>query len=361
MLMACTTGRTANIAVKLQCPSSLNSEILVGVRERLTTPILASVSATNGKTPLTFTANEGSKAYEVVAGIDMNANHILDVSEVDMVFQKTPRTNPDGTSYSPHPGTTGDPTFQWIDRFIVVTENDYIDARNETEGYNGVILSATHPIAAELIGAFATGATTVSKSTSTDYSISITAGTFGLSHPVGAIWSATNQAATHRIVYDSTTELANLVVNSNGVRSMFGRILFNNKAALIAASSPAWGVVTISYTDNNIDFASSDKARQVHAIFGKCESVGGMQVSCRLTPTGAVEIGALNCYGSITDLYDFAYSASPIANIEPKKAARTQAGFATLTSATWPNAGRFFFTKVEFGTGWINYTATYTP
>jgi hypothetical protein len=41
---------------------------------------------------------------------------------------------------------------------------------------------------------------------------------------------------------------------------------------------------------------------------------------------------------------------------EPKEAAKVQAGYATLAASTlWPQAGRVFFTKVNFGTGWIDY------
>ena len=70
---------------------------------------------------------------------------------------------------------------------------------------------------------------------------------------------------------------------------------------------------------------------------------------------------AINCYGVIFDLYDFAYGAPKIAILgieiaDPKNAARTQAGYASLTFAPWLDAGRVFFTKVEFGTSWKEYS-----
>jgi hypothetical protein len=46
---------------------------------------------------------------------------------------------------------------------------------------------------------------------------------------------------------------------------------------------------------------------------------------------------------------------------DPKEAPRTQAGYATLAFAPCPDAGRVFFTKVEFGTGWFDYTGSYPP
>lgn len=66
----------------------------------------------------------------------------------------------------------------------------------------------------------------------------------------------------------------------------------------------------------------------------------------------------------MNDLYDFAYGASQVSILgvvvaDPKEAARTQAGFSTLAGAPHPNAGRVFFVKVEFGTGWFNYNGTY--
>ena len=74
----------------------------------------------------------------------------------------------------------------------------------------------------------------------------------------------------------------------------------------------------------------------------------------------------VNCYGSMVDLYDFSYGASKVTVLgidvaDPKAAARTQAGYASLTFAPWPDAGRVFFTEVQFGTGWIDYVGSYPP
>lgn len=124
--------------------------------------------------------------------------------------------------------------------------------------------------------------------------------------------------------------------------------------------------MNISFTDNDIDFSASDTNDQVHAALGKCKFVGSLEVSCKLKAGGGFDVGALNCHGAMVDLYDFAYGARKVTVLgidiaDPKEAARTQAGFATLTFSPWSDAGRVFFTKVEFGTGWFNYTGSYTP
>jgi len=77
-------------------------------------------------------------------------------------------------------------------------------------------------------------------------------------------------------------------------------------------------------------------------------------------------VAKVNCYGSMVDLYDFSYGASKVTVLgidvaDPKAAARTQAGYASLTFAPWPDAGRVFFTEVQFGTGWIDYVGSYPP
>ncbi len=63
--------------------------------------------------------------------------------------------------------------------------------------------------------------------------------------------------------------------------------------------------------------------------------------------------------GSIYDLYDFAYGTGNIGPINVKNAARTQAGFATLTSGTHPHGGRIFFTQVRVDKTWVPLKRTF--
>ena len=65
---------------------------------------------------------------------------------------------------------------------------------------------------------------------------------------------------------------------------------------------------------------------------------------------------------SLSDLYDFAYGAPSITGlgitlVEPKNAAKTQAGNATLASN--PDAGQIFYTRVDFSTGLVSFQRVY--
>ncbi len=371
MLMATRSGNDARLVIKMEVPAAYASSIRVGVRVRGETAILNSAASvpSPAKTLLSFMAADGSKLYEVVAGYDANGNGALDSSEVTAVFQKTPKTNEDGSPYSPLPGTAGDPTFHYLDGIVVVTQNDYTAARATTEGYgNGFTVSVFAPTAAKLINAFGSGANTITGANPTEFGILLDASVIpsadGLAHPLGAKWNSINQANTHRIVLPSNSPLARQIVASQGVLQMYDRVLQTNIATLAATATSTWSVKTLPVDDREIDFAISDKKTELHFALGKCRVIGSLEVSYRALPAGGIEVNSLNCYGNTIDLYDFAYGAKKIflgrfEIADPKNAARTQAGNASLASAPWPDAGRVFFTKVEFGTGWFAYHGTY--
>jgi hypothetical protein len=103
----------------------------------------------------------------------------------------------------------------------------------------------------------------------------------------------------------------------------------------------------------------------VHLALGKCNAIGNLIVKYRSAPGGKIEVSEINCYGTISDLYDWAFGTKltfPVFGNQidlTKDAARTQAGYATLSPATaWSSAGRVFFTEVKFGSGWINWNNT---
>ncbi len=240
MLMATRSGADARLSIKINVPAANAASIRVGVRQSAVSAgvpdssvntILASVPAVAppGKTMLSFTALAGSKNYEVVAGYDANTNGILDKSEAIFRFQKTPKTNRDGRAYSPRPGTTGDPTFALLDRFIVVTEADFTAARAAVDGYGGLPFSLTHAPAAALIQAFARGSNTVPGASPTEFGVLLDASVIpsadGLSHPVGGKWNAAKQTNTHRLVLPDGSALSDKVEDSDGIKTMWGRIL----------------------------------------------------------------------------------------------------------------------------------------
>jgi hypothetical protein len=221
-----------------------------------------------------------------------------------------------------------------------------------------------------MVAGFARGASTITGSSPPEFGVLLDASTIpspqGLSHPLGGKWNAAKQTTTHRLVLPNGSDLSEDVVDSDGLEDMYERALWNHRATIAAGATASWGVVKITFSDKDIDFSVSDTNRQVHAALGKCEFVGSLEVSCKLKAGGGFDVGALNCDGEMVDLYDFSYGAPKVtvAGVDiadPKEGARTQAGFATLASAPWPDAGGVFFTKVKFGTDWFNYTGSYPP
>jgi Bacterial TSP3 repeat len=373
MVMATRTGNDARLRVRMNPFAPLASKLLVAVREVVSGTIKGStVPQLNPvPTPLSFTASNGSLLHEVVIGQDTNANGILEASEVKSVFEKTPRLNVDGKPYGSFPLGGSDLTFKFLDKIIVVTYSDFLSARTTTDNYGtGATVNAIYPTAAKIVAGFARGATTITGSNPPELGVLLDANIIPspekLAHALGGRWNAANQTTTHRLVLPTGSDLSEDVVGSTGLRNMYARVLQKYRLIIAAGATTSWGVVTISFTDKDIDFSSSDRNDQVHVALGKCDFVGSLEVSCKLNAGGGFDVNALNCYGAMVDLYDFTYGAPKVTFLgievaDPKEGARTQAGFATLASTPWPDAGRVFFTKVEFGTGLFNYTGSYAP
>jgi len=356
MLMATRTGTDARLAVKVNVPAQFASSFRVGARVVGQTTILGSAacSAAPAKTLIAFAAENGAKLYEIVAGFDANGNSALDSNEVMTVFQKTPKTQKGGGPY-----TGSDTAFSYLDRIFIVTEDDYVGGRNEAESYGGGLMGVYRPLAAKIVTAFATGSTSIAGA-ATDYGVLLDAAipsAYGLSHPLGAKWNSLNQADTIRFVYPPSSELAGDVVNSNGLGLVIDRVIKANKAALTAIATSSWtDSVPISFVDNNLQFAASDNGEEVHVCLGACKAVGSLIVNFRARASGGIEVSSVNCYGAVEDLYDWSYGGPKLTFLgqtlaDPKQPARCQAGHATLTGAPWPDAGRIFYAKVEFGTG----------
>lgn len=368
MLMGCRSGADAHLAIKAKVPPQFASTVRIGVRRREYPSIFASepAKAPPGLTKLKFTAYEGSHVYQVMAGYDQNGNGVMEESEATLRFEKTPKTMPTGSPYS-----GGDPSFDYLDRIIVVTKNDSSGGRVAADNYgDGVLIDQYAPTAAAFLNAFAQGASTIAGASATTLGILLDATTIpsadGLSHPVGARWGAANTATTFEIELPSSSSLAGKIVDSSGFDSLIDRIITANKPALVAAATSSWATAPpISFIDKDVDFRASDNKEEVHIAIGKGVFHGTLEVSYRSAPGGNIEVGSINCYGYVRDLYDWAYGAEDIEIIvvgvvgSPRQCARAQAGYATLTGATYPEAGRVFFNKVNFGTGAIPLNKTY--
>jgi Bacterial TSP3 repeat len=374
MVMGTRTGNDARLRVKMNAFAPLASKLLIAVREVVSGTIKGSTVPllSLGSTPVTynaavsFAATNGSLLHEVVVGQDLNSNGILETSEVKLVFEKTPKLNVSGGAYS---GL--DTTFKFLDKIIIVTGSDFVSARTTTDNYGiGTAINTLYPTAAKMVAGFARGATTITGSSPPEPGVlldaSIIPSSAKLSHALGGKWNTANQTTTHRLVLPTGSDLSEDVVGSTGLRNMYARALWKQRSTIAAGATTSWSNVTISVTDKDIDFAASDKNDQVHAALGKCDFIGTLEVSCKLNASGGFDVNALNCYGALMDLYDFAYGGPKVTFLgievaDPKEGAKTQTGFATLASSPWPDAGRVFFVKVEIGTGWFNYIGSYTP
>jgi len=366
MLMATRTGKDARLIVKMNVPAAHAASIRVGVRQKGQMTILNSAAsvAPPGKTPLSFTALDGTKTYEVVAGYDANSDTILDHSEATVTFQKTPKTEPDG---SPYRG--GDSSYNFIDKILIVTEDDYVSARNWTESYK-TTLAASHPTGSDLMGMFAAGGTTVPGVSSTDWGQLLDANVIpslqGLSHPLGAKWNAINQANTFKLVFPFTSPISGKLHQSNGITILRDRLIMKIKDNLRStATNTEQTSYPIPFEDDQINFEGSDLRSDLHLALGKCRAEGTITVKYRLNIDGSLlDIKECKIDGYVTDLYDWAYGTSLVLPVLgqidlTKDAARTQAGHATLTNAAAPNAGRVSFTNVEIKTGWRLVGNTY--
>ena len=360
MLMATRMGTNARLMVKMNVLGAYAASIRVGVRQKGQTRILNSAAslAPPGKTPLSFTAANGTNVYELVAGYDANSNAVLDSSEAAIIFQKTPKINSDGKPYSGR-----DSTYALLDKILIVTKDDYVSARTWTQSYS-TTLQITHPTGSDLMGMFATGATSVPGVSSTVTGQILDANVIpspqGLSHPLGAKWNTFNKANTFKIVFPATSTIAEDLHSSRGMLVLRERLINGIKGQLLPTATAKKVTSTpIPFSDDKINFERSDLRSDLHLALGKCRANGTITVKYSSSIDGSkLHIHEYKIDGHVTDLYDWAYGTSLVLPVLgqidlTKDAARTQAGHATLTSLATPDAGRVFFTNVEIKTGWI--------
>jgi hypothetical protein len=102
MVTGTRTGNEARFRVKADVWPTVTQKVLIAARDVAATTILGSTPAAAAPllTDLTFTAPDGTKLYEVIAGVDDNSNGTLETAEVKTIFQKTPAVNANGSVYT---------------------------------------------------------------------------------------------------------------------------------------------------------------------------------------------------------------------------------------------------------------------
>ena len=296
-------------------PTECASHVLIGVRQMGTTTILASAPYQVGETLLNFNNAGGFQRYEVVAGLDINTDGILQNSEVCEVMPK---------------------------QFVLVTQSDYDSADNTL--WVGTALPG---VAGNLLHAFRTGtippgATQAGKTLYAQQ----------LSHPVGAVWEANNTAVVMHYTFSQSSTVAQAVASAvptvtsveshlkttsafkDVVQSYFQQ--FPNEPEQTFGPWP-FPPTLIGFGPMNPDLLFA---------FGHVTISGQIWVTVR---NPDLRVMSIEYAGSFTDLYDFDHSGE----FPAPTAAKVQTGFSTLG-----NSGKVFFTTVEFQrqTSDINHT-----
>ena len=352
MVTGTRTGNEARFRVKADVWPTVAGKVLIAARDVVATTILGSTPAAPLPllTDLTFTAPDGTKLYEIIAGVDDNSNGTLEAGEVKTTFQKTPKVKVDGSPYSD--------SVAFLDKVRIVTTNDYADARAVTEGYGGLPFSVLLPNASKLISAFATGSTSIPGTDPTIFGNFITANDIGtpaargLALPLGAKWDSANEASTHVFDFPDGSNLSEQIKESKTIQLLIRRLISSNKAEIVGfAQTGFW----ISHTlfdleDQNVNFEVDGKKNDIAVSIGKCRFQGNLEVEMIPVP-GGFSVRYVKLRGAFIDLYDYSWpggtiDVAGIPIIEIGNATKTQAGHATLTAAPHPNAGRIFYTRV---------------
>jgi hypothetical protein len=337
MFMATRSGVNARLMVKMNVAASVASKILVGARKVGSAPILGSVAsvAPPGKTPLSFDAYDGHHIYEIVAGYDANSSGVLETGEVTVVFSKTPKTDSAGGVVSAGLGN--------LDKIIIATQSAFDSGKSGAIGNN--VWGTDY--AGDLISAFAHGSSSVAEGTTTSPHTIISKQP-GLSHPVGAKWSPTLSADTHRVSFYNGSEAANDVNASYALPQVLESAIGTHLTAIRAASGSSWtysGPYNFSVSrDLVVTEPEWIGLNELGYAFGKVTFIGTMHVSSRWVAGGKIEVGSVTYSGQFDDVYDFTYWGGDKA----REASLTQVGHATLASAPEPNSGKVFFTRVVF-------------
>ena len=348
MLMATRNGQKAKLRVKVASP--IDPKVYVGARINNTHKILGFVSVTSETVSLEIDVPTNShNIYEIVGGYDLNANLKLDDHEVLTTFKKTPLED-----------STGDPVTDpqnILDRLIIVDENQAGSSLTETIGYGNFIGTS---YAGELLDAFAKGATEI-PNTIANSPETVSPKQPGLSHPVGAKWNASNHQTTHRFTYTDGSPTSNDVESSEALAEIVTKIITDKKQDMLAYTGiEEWPVSTFYNLNESIDFMDTESLfdNVLGPAFGKIEFVGKLRVRYKKLNATTIRVEGVEVVGTFDDLYDFAYGGSKFwfiwFSFDPREPVMVQAGHATLSKAPHPNAGKVFFARVEYNTGFTD-------
>ncbi|HWM23944.1 MAG TPA: hypothetical protein VNP98_03910 [Chthoniobacterales bacterium] len=351
MLMASRNATTAHLAVRIDVPSALASSILVGVKKTGSSTVATTVPAVAApaKTLIEFDAEEFhasnssdlSNLYEVVAGYDSNGDGTLQQGEIGVVFDKTPGVD----ASPPH------------DKFRVVTKQLFDSSATDVE--DAASIPGTG-LAGALLGSFITGENVSGAAVST---FTLTSADPGLSHPVGAVWSASNTATAPLNTFLEGTAPSDDVEESTFVYELLDEKIEEQKAEIVTyfVMNPtvAYHDFTFNFTGSR-DFNETDPGilfSELGKAFGKVAISGTFTARC--APIGTPDqhrfwVMQIDYSGNFEDLYDFSFFGGASYYGPAMQAACVQAGYATLSTQARPS-GRVFKNRVEFETlriGW---------
>jgi hypothetical protein len=356
MLMATRSGTTAHIAVRVSYTNALRTNVVVGVRKVAASTILASAPAQQAptRTMLQFTAENGAKTYEVVAGYDYNANGILDSVEVTTVFSKTPKTSKSGSPASVR--------LDLLDKIIIVTADDFSSAQSFLEFGDWAIGTG---YAGDLANMFARGATNIATATVTT-GITVSSTTPGLSHKVGAKWNGSNEDTTHRFTFPDGGAASNDFEASQALLAIIDKVIKTNIDTLITAggssfttSGPMAFAIPVNLLVTEKPVLLPNAFNKLGNAFGQVTVNGSLLVLYATTSPTTIAVSQVNVTGSFDDLYDFFYNPRSPDNSLPRRAAVVQAGHASLSTTVKPG-GKIFFTCLEYSTGWRAHNKSYS-
>jgi hypothetical protein len=352
MVTGTRTGNEARFRIRADVWPTIAPKVLIAARDVAATTILGStpVIPLPLLTELIFTAADGARLYEIVAGVDENGNGTLETGEVKTIFQKTPKVKTDGTPL------TGSVAF--LDKIRIVTVNDYGAARAATESYGGLPYSAALPNASKLITAFATGSKSIPDTSPTIFGNYLTAngiGTpaaLGLSLPLGATWNSANEASTHLFNFPDGSDLSEQIKGSKTMQLLIRRLISSNRSEILGFAQAGFWIthILVDVEDENVDFKADGSGNDMALSLGKCGFRGNLEVEMIPNPSG-FSVRYVRLQGAFNDLYDFSWPGGQIIvmgipTIDVGNATTTQAGHATLTAAPHIEAGKIFYTRV---------------
>lgn len=290
-------------------PSSMASRVRIGVRKLGSTSILdCHTASASGMVPLVFDSG-AHELYEIVSGIDVNEDGVLDNREVSFVFPHLVRTITNGAYES--------------DRVYLGT---------------GVIFTwMAHPTAASLLTSF------LNQSTPSQF----TAGTTTLSahndltHPLGAHWSSSGTATCALYSQSYLTQVLNATDFRSQIIADAGQTHYTEIQGYFNSNTnaqEAWfGPWSFSFPgfefESDIYAVDSDMLLAFHGV-------SGMQGIYNLRIRRDMSVAEMLIdSGSFSDTYDFNYTNGGIA----QSGATVEAGFDTLGSS-----GKCFILQVNF-------------